>query len=113
MAEMEQYFDKFVRDEMAIESIAGLMGDTSTAIFHEEEKECPDRDKITRLDERLGYLGELRDKIYSGDIAVKEQCIKEYSRSCHEKYGAQSSGKTTGESGAAVMLKTKNIKNFE
>ena len=105
MSDLKQYFEDFTRDESALEAIAGLIGDVATERFHEKKKSTPDMEKLAQLEARMRELYEKRQKIYSGDKELKEQCIQEFSERCRKVYGTPFFDKPEQNSGAVAKVK--------
>ena len=69
----------FERSENAIAIIAAMLGRNLRQIMGEEKKVPADSKKLKELyDEENKYLSE-REAVYSGDAAVQERVIREYS----------------------------------
>jgi hypothetical protein len=112
MNRIEQYFEDFVRDEMALEAISGLIGDTYEDIFAEEEKSTPDAEKIARLEERSKTLYLRQQKIYEGNREIQEQCIDEFAQRCRELYGTPFFDKPEQKQKSGESIKTKANKRI-
>jgi hypothetical protein len=71
-------FERFALDENAINTIATIMGFTSTDILFEEKKEIPDMAKIEKMRRTLRVMSKERQEIYAGNNEVKRSVIERY-----------------------------------
>lgn len=78
-------FEKFALDENAINTIATILGFTSTDLMNEENKENPDTAKIEELKKSLDVMYDERQEIYFGNDEVKHSVIKRYAPIIREK----------------------------
>jgi hypothetical protein len=78
-------FEKFVLDELAINTVSTMMGFTATDLLNEKHKENPDMKKIREIEEALDVMYSQRQEIYSGNDEIKRSVIECYSPVIRER----------------------------
>ena len=67
---------EFIRDELALDIIAGMVGNTATELREAERKN--DLPAAVILRQKFSLYCKEQSEVYSGDISIKEKCIREY-----------------------------------
>ena len=67
---------EFIRDELAIDIISCMVGYTATELLKAERKN--DLPTIALLRQKFSLYRKEQLEVYSGNISIKEKCIREY-----------------------------------
>ena len=67
---------EFIRDEVALHVIACMVGYTATELREAEKKN--DIPAADLLRQKLSLYYDEQSEVYSGNISIKEKCIREY-----------------------------------
>jgi hypothetical protein len=75
---------EFIRDELAVDIIAEMVGDTVTELREAERKN--DLSVVTLLRHKLSHFRKEQLEVYAGNACIKEKCIREYAPILKQRY---------------------------